>query len=53
VWKHPESPAKKKFKTTLLVGKVMIAVFGDVVVPIYFNYMECKKPSITSIIPVS
>jgi hypothetical protein len=29
VWHHPQSPRKKKFKTTPSAGKVMITVFLD------------------------
>jgi len=29
-WHHPQSPRKKKFKTTPSVGKIMITVFWDI-----------------------
>ena len=29
-WRHPQSPKKKKFKTTASAGKVMITVFWDI-----------------------
>jgi hypothetical protein len=30
IWKHPHSPAKKKFKTVQSVGKLMAIVFWDI-----------------------
>ena len=38
-WHHPQSPRKKKFKTTPSAGKVMITVFWDVDGVILVNVM--------------
>ena len=39
-WKHPGSPAKKKFKTQPSAGKVMLTVFRDSKGPILEDYLE-------------
>ena len=39
-WKHPGSPAKKKFKTQPSAGKVMLTVFLDSKGPILEDYLE-------------
>jgi len=38
-WHHPQSPRKKKFKTTPSAGKVMITVFRDIDVVILVDVM--------------
>jgi hypothetical protein len=39
-WKHPTSPAKKKFKTQRSAGKVMLTVFWNSQGPILEHYQE-------------
>lgn len=39
-WKHPESPAKKKFKVQPSAGKLMLTVFWDSKGPIIEHYQE-------------
>ena len=39
-WKHPGSPAKKKFKTQPSTGKVMLTGFWDSKGPILEDYLE-------------
>jgi len=39
-WKHPDSPAKKKFKTQPSAGKVMLTLFWDSKRPILEDYLE-------------
>ena len=39
-WKHPVSPAKKKFKTQPSAGKVMLTVLWDSKGPILEDYLE-------------
>jgi len=39
-WKHPDSPAKKKFKTQPSAGKVMLTHFWDSKGPILEDYLE-------------
>lgn len=39
-WKHPRSPVKKKFKTQLSAGKVMLTVFWDTKGPILEDFLE-------------
>ena len=39
-WKHPGSPAKKKFKTQHSAGKVMLTVFWGSKGPILEDYLE-------------
>jgi hypothetical protein len=39
-WKHPSSPASKKFKTQASAGKVMPAIFWDVNGPILVHFQE-------------
>ena len=47
-WKHPGSPAKKKFKTQPSAGKVMLTVFWDSKGPILEDYLE-KGRTINSV----
>ena len=39
-WKHPSSPAAKKFKTQPSAGKLMLTVFWDSLGPILETYQE-------------
>jgi hypothetical protein len=39
VWKHPGSPAKKKFRRTPPVGKLMLTVFWDRRGPLLLDFM--------------
>ena len=39
-WKHPSSPANKKFKTQVSAGKVMLTIFWDVNGPILVHFQE-------------
>jgi hypothetical protein len=38
--KHPTSPTKKKFKTQLSLGRVMLTLFWDAQGPILEHYQE-------------
>jgi hypothetical protein len=46
-WKHPSSPANKKFKTQASAGKVTLTIFWDVIGPILVHFQE-KGPTVTS-----
>jgi histone-lysine N-methyltransferase SETMAR len=46
-WKHPSSPANKKFKTQASTGKIMLTIFWDVNRPILVNFQE-KGQTVTS-----
>jgi hypothetical protein len=46
-WKHPSSPANKKFKTEASAGKVMLNIFWDVNVPLLTQLKE-KGQTLTS-----
>ena len=46
-WKHPSSPASKKFKTQASAGKVMLTIFWDVNGPILVHFQE-KGQTVTS-----
>jgi transposase len=46
-WKHPSSPANKKFKTQASTGKVMLTTFWDVNDPILVHFQE-KGQTVTS-----
>jgi len=46
-WKHPSSPANKKFKTQASAGKVMLTIFWDVNGPILVHFQE-KGQTVTS-----
>ena len=46
-WKHPSSPANKKFKTQASAGKVMLTIFWDVSGPILVHFQE-KSQTVTS-----
>jgi histone-lysine N-methyltransferase SETMAR len=46
-WKHPSSPANKKFKTQASAGKIMLTVFWDVNGPILVHFQE-KGQTVTS-----
>ena len=46
-WKHPSSPANKKFKTQASSGKVMLTIFWDVNGPILLHFHE-KGQTVTS-----
>ena len=39
-WKHPSSPVKKKFKSQLSAGKVMLTIFWDSKRPILEDFLE-------------
>ena len=39
-WKHPSSPVKKKFKSQLSAGKVMLTIFWDSKGPILEDFLE-------------
>jgi len=39
-WKHPLSPANKKFKTQASAGKIMLTIFWDVNGPILVHFQE-------------
>jgi hypothetical protein len=39
-WKHPSSPAAKKFKTQPSASKLMLTIFWDSQGPIYEIYVE-------------
>jgi len=40
-WKHPASPAHKKFKVTPSAGKVMLTVFWDCQVVLLTEFQQC------------
>jgi len=42
-WKHPESPVRKKFKTQLLAGKVMLTIFWSAHGPIFCDFLEEQR----------
>ena len=46
-WKHPLSPANKKFKTQASAGQVMLTIFWDVNGPILVHFQE-KGQTVTS-----
>jgi histone-lysine N-methyltransferase SETMAR len=46
-WKHPSSPANKKFKTQASAGKVMLTIFWDVNGPTLVHFQE-KGQTVTS-----
>jgi len=46
-WKHPSSPANKKFKTQASAGKVVLTIFWDVDGPILVHFQE-KGQTVTS-----
>ena len=46
-WKHFGSPVKKKFKTQLSAGKVMLTIFWDSKRPILENYLKREVQSTT------
>jgi hypothetical protein len=46
-WKHPSSPANKKFKTQASAGKVMLTIFWDVNDPILVHFQE-KGQTVTN-----
>jgi hypothetical protein len=46
-WKHPSSPASKKFKTQASAGKVMLTIFWDDNGPILVQFQE-KGQTVTS-----
>ena len=46
-WKHPSSPANKKFKTQHSAGKVMLTIFWDVNGSILVHFQE-KGQTVTS-----
>ena len=39
-WKHPSSPASKKFKTQASAGKVILTFFWDVSDPMLMHFQE-------------
>jgi histone-lysine N-methyltransferase SETMAR len=46
-WKHPSSPANRKFKTQTSAGKVMLTSFWEVSGPILVHFQE-KGQTMTS-----
>jgi histone-lysine N-methyltransferase SETMAR len=46
-WKHPSSPANKKFKTQASTRKVMLTIFWDVNGPLLVHFQE-KGQTVTS-----
>ncbi len=43
VWKHPDSPSVKKFKSRPFANKVLLTVFWDMRRPIYCHYLEDRQ----------
>ena len=49
-WKHPSSPAKKKFKPQPSAGKVMLTIFWSSQGPIFCDYLQDQRTIIVSTI---
>jgi hypothetical protein len=39
-WKYPTLPVKRRFRTQLMAGKVMLALFWDAQGPVLAHYEE-------------